>query len=231
MGEASDHVTQSEVDDAQNVLGQAQAGKRTAGGNTADLGALTGLLKLVPGTGDLSREAEDLQRSADEQTRGGNMGADDNYSADRSFNPGAMFNSMTGSADGSKVPTDPEEIIKKIYPILLFRDNVVRTISNIISKIPGLESVVDKITETVTLFVMRLIAPYILPLIATASQGLKQGSSAVVGSSAQQQYVVFDNPHSTDPTHSMVSVFSCSPGQYCSYLIVHSCRKTTFPIF
>jgi len=80
----------------------------------------------------------------------------------------------------------------------------VRSIDKVISKIPGLESIVEKITETVTLFVMRLLAPYVMPLISLASQGLKQGSSSVVHSSAQQQYLVFDDPHSSDPTHSMV---------------------------
>ncbi|KAF4549134.1 Hypothetical protein D9617_23g005490 [Elsinoe fawcettii] len=209
LGEASDHVTQSEVDDMNEVLGSAQSGKRSTGGNGSDIGDLTGILKLIPGTSDLAREAETLQRDSDSQSRG--MGGGDNYSStrggdfggssDRAFNP----MSAMGGGSGGKPTTDPQEIIKKIYPILQFRDNVVRTIDGIISKIPGLESAVEKLTETVTLFVMRLMAPYIMPLIGAASQGLKQGSSAVVDSSAKQQYVVFDNPNSSDPTHSMLS--------------------------
>ncbi|PNS18395.1 hypothetical protein CAC42_6212 [Sphaceloma murrayae] len=209
LGEASDHVTQSEVDDMNEVLGSAQSGKRSTDGNGSDIGDLTGILMLIPGTSDLAREAENLQRDADSQSRG--FGGDDNYSATRGGDFGGdfggesdrAFNPMGGS--GVAVPTDPQEIIKKIYPILVFRDNVVRTIDGIISKIPGLESAVEKLTETVTLFVMRLLAPYIMPLIGAASQGLKQGSSAVVDSSAKQQYIVFDNPNSSDPTHSMLS--------------------------
>ncbi|KAF2227163.1 heterokaryon incompatibility protein Het-C-domain-containing protein [Elsinoe ampelina] len=208
LGEASDHVTQSEVDDMNEVLGSAQSGKRSTGGNGSDIGDLTGILKLIPGTSDLATEAENLQRDADSQSRG--FGGGDNYSStrggdfgggsDRAFNP---MSSMGGS--GGKPITDPQEIVKKIYPILQFRDNVVRTIDGIVSKIPGLESAIEKLTETVTLFVMRLLAPYIMPLIGAASQGLKQGSSAVVDSSAKQQYIVFDQPQSSDPTHSMLS--------------------------
>lgn len=209
IGEASDHVVQSEVDDMNDALGQAKAGQRSAGGNGTDLGDLTGLLSMVPGTGDLARQAEELQRDADQQSSfNAQQGAYsstrgvDGGSTDRAFNPMSMLGGAGGNAQN--IPTDPQEIVKRIYPILQFRDNVVRSIESIISKIPGLEWVVDKITETVTLFVMRLLAPYIMPLIAAASQGLKQGSSAVVKSSVDQQFIVFDNPNSSDPTHSMV---------------------------
>jgi hypothetical protein len=100
---------------------------------------------------------------------------------------------------------DPQAVISKIYPILVFRDKVVRTISAIVSKIPGLEALIDKITETVTLFVFSLLAPYILPIIKTASEQLKTGSSAVVHSSADHQYEPWSIPTCTDPTHSMLS--------------------------
>ena len=45
---------------------------------------------------------------------------------------------------------DPQKTIRQIYPILAFRDKVVRTISAIIEKIPGLEALVERITETVS---------------------------------------------------------------------------------
>lgn len=52
---------------------------------------------------------------------------------------------------------------------------------------------------------MGLLAPYIKPIIAEASNGLKQGSGTVVDASARQQYLVWSDPTSTDPTHSMLS--------------------------
>ncbi len=52
---------------------------------------------------------------------------------------------------------------------------------------------------------MGLLAPYVKPVIAAASNALKQGSGTVVASSARQQYLVWSDPTSTDPTHSMLS--------------------------
>lgn len=52
---------------------------------------------------------------------------------------------------------------------------------------------------------MGLLAPYIKPIIAAASNALKTGSGTVVDASARQQYLVWSDPTSTDPTHSMLS--------------------------
>jgi len=100
---------------------------------------------------------------------------------------------------------DPATIVPKIYPILAFRDNVVRSISAIVSKIPGLEKLLETITERVTLFVLSLLAPFIQPIITAATKQLKQGSSAVVDSSASHQYEPWTDEHCTDPTHSLLS--------------------------
>jgi len=100
---------------------------------------------------------------------------------------------------------DPSTIIPKIYPILAFRDKVVRSISAIVSKIPGLEKLVETITERVTLFVLSLLAPFIQPIINAASEQLKLGSSAVVESSGKHQYEPWTDPYCTDPTHSLLS--------------------------
>ena len=52
---------------------------------------------------------------------------------------------------------------------------------------------------------MGLLAPYVKPVIAAASNALKTGSGTVVDASARQQYLVWSDPTSTDPTHSMLS--------------------------
>jgi Heterokaryon incompatibility protein Het-C len=100
---------------------------------------------------------------------------------------------------------DPAKTIQQIYPILVFRDKVVRSISAIISKIPGLEALVDKITETLTIFILSLLAPFIRPIINGLTKQLQAGSSAVVDSSGRHQYEPWTDPHCTDPTHSMLS--------------------------
>lgn len=100
---------------------------------------------------------------------------------------------------------DAEKIVKQIYPILEFRDKVVRTVSSIIEKIPGLEALVEKISESVTIYVFSLLAPYIRPLVAAASQSMQAGSNGVLQAAAKHQFEPWNNPHCTDPTHSMLS--------------------------
>lgn len=86
-----------------------------------------------------------------------------------------------------------------------FRDKVVRAISATIEKIPGLEALVEKVTETLTIFVLSLLAPFIRPIINAVSAQLKTGSSGVVDASGKHQYEPWTNPHCSDPTHSLLS--------------------------
>lgn len=218
LGEATDHLTQSELDEMDDTLGIASgAGKKSVGGSGNSSGgcdALTDLLSKVPGTGNLIAEARDLQASSDAQAAvnyGASRGGfDDDYSSSRA---GPTFQGPPGSVGGPPGPgipgmnpnMDPAAVVAKIYPILVFRDNVVRTISAIISKIPGLEKLIDTITERVTLFVFSLLAPFIRPIITAASAQLKAGSSTVVDASAHHQYEPWTDPNCTDPTHSLLS--------------------------
>lgn len=100
---------------------------------------------------------------------------------------------------------DPAKTMAQIYPILVFRDKVVRTVSAIIEKIPGLEALVERITETLTVFILSLLAPFVRPVIKAISKTLQAGSTEVIDSSGQHQYEVWTNPNSSDPTHSMLS--------------------------
>ncbi|KIX08312.1 uncharacterized protein Z518_02968 [Rhinocladiella mackenziei CBS 650.93] len=112
--------------------------------------------------------------------------------------------SASGSLEG--MPNfDPAKTVAQIYPILAFRDKVVRTISSIIEKIPGLEALVDRITETLTVFILSLLAPFVRPVLGTISKTLQTGSEGVINSSGKHQYEVWTDPHSSDPTHSMLS--------------------------
>lgn len=184
-------------------------------GATRQANDLIDLLGKVPGsTSGLVQQARELQRDSQAQAER-NMGDETTRAG---FSP-------FGAASGQSAQNiDPKAVIAKIYPIMVFRDNVVRTISGIVSHIPGLESVrlpsflsswfppllilsqlIEKISEKVTMFVMSLLSPYILPIIRTASAQLKTGSSTVINSSANHQYEVWSDPSCTDPTHSMLS--------------------------
>ncbi|TPR03271.1 IBR domain family protein [Aspergillus niger] len=223
LGEANDHFTQSEVNEMDIALGDAEA--NSSGGS---LGAFTGLLGNIPGTKDLVEEAEELKRRSEAQesanrsygarsgytTRGVSREVDD-YSAPRSrgFDDEvptyrANENERPGedSQSGSALQDfDPSKTIAQIYPILEFRDKVVRKLASIIEKIPGLEAIVEKITETLTVFVMSLLAPFIRPLINAASKSLQAGSSGVIDASGKHQYEPWTDPNCTDPTHSLLS--------------------------
>jgi hypothetical protein len=220
LGEATDHITSSEIDEVNTALVDAVScnnnGKRGPGGESAACSGLIDVLSKVPGTGNLIQEAQSLQAASDAQAASNaRSGGYDDYGSRAGGQGGYQqpptFDAPPGSVGGPPGPnipgteTDPATIIPKIYPILVFRDNVVRSISAIISKIPGLEKLIETITERVTLFVLSLLAPFILPIIKTASAQLKSGSSAVIDSAAKHQYEVWTIPTSTDPTHSMLS--------------------------
>lgn len=190
LGEATDHFTQTEVNESEvEQLNQTlqMAQKRSAGEDgQRSLDSFTSLLGQVPGLGGgLVSQARDLQAQSDQ--------AEYEQQRTRAEGDPKLFGYDLQSLD-------PQETIKKIYPILEFRDNIVRAINNTIAKIPGLEALVEKISEKLTLFIMGLLAPYIRPIIDTVSKSLKEGSSGVVNASADQQFGPWTDSMCTDPT-------------------------------
>jgi hypothetical protein len=212
------------------ALNQASAAQNAGGKRGADpatkASPFTDLLAQVPGTGSLIEEARQLQAASDAQAAenermASSQGYDSSYAPygnqydmARANNPTApTFQAPPGAQGGPPGPgipgvnvnVDPQQAMAKIYPFLAFRDKVVRNIASIVEKIPGLEKAIETISEKVTLFIMGLLAPFIKPIIAAASNALKQGSGTVVDASAKQQFLVWTDPTSTDPTHSMLS--------------------------
>ncbi|MCJ1311945.1 hypothetical protein MMC25_005619 [Agyrium rufum] len=225
LGEATDHFAQTEIDEMDVALGDAHSQQASGGsgsrsfdgGSVGQTQYFTSLLSQVPGAGGLCGEAERLQAmsQAQEQAISGDQG--DFYGSSREAQPGSSYQTnfagppgSVGGPPGPGIPGmsanfDPIETARKIYPILEFRDKVVKAISATIEKIPGLEALVEKITETLTLFVLSLLAPFIRPVIEACSKQLKAGSSTVVDASGKHQYEVWDNAHCSDPTHSLLS--------------------------
>jgi hypothetical protein len=205
LGEATDHFTQSEVDEMNVALKNAEQLTKTSGGLNAPgqrglfgLGGSGGggdfisLIGQLPSIGGgFASQAKALQaasaaqeqRNAAQQTTRGNANI----------------------VPGMSPDFDPVKVAGQIYPILEFRDKIVKSINNMISKIPGLEKLLEKISESLTAFVLGLLAPFVRPIIEQVSKVLKDGSSTVINSSANSQLEPWKNPNCSDPTHSMLS--------------------------
>ena len=181
---------------------------------------MTSLLGQVPGASGLCRQAEELQAQsaaqarANSSSRGLNDGPDYGDARGSQSAPGYEgFQAPPGSMGGPPGPGipgmspnfDPVKTAKQIYPILEFRDKVVKVISATIEKIPGLQALVERITETLTLFVLSLLAPFIRPIINAVAKSLKTGSTTVIDASGNHQYEVWTDSHCSDPTHSLLS--------------------------
>ncbi|KAH8599628.1 heterokaryon incompatibility protein Het-C-domain-containing protein [Bisporella sp. PMI_857] len=194
LGEATDHFTQTEVEEmdlallnAEKLQGQ-NDGKRGLFGSGNDFASLIG---QVPGLGGgLADSARELQtRSAAQEYQNSTTRS----SIKTSFQgpPGSQGGPPGPGIPGMSPDFDP--------------DRVVKAISSTIAKIPGLEALVDKISETLTVFILSLLAPFVRPIIDAVSKSLKEGSTGVVEASANSQFEPWNDPYCTNPTHSMLS--------------------------
>jgi len=201
--EATDHFTQSEVDEMNEAFQNAQThttglgiGGTTSrgffglgGGSSSGGGDFISLISKLPiGGGEFASQARDLKAASERQEKE-NARAGDNVNIVPGMSPNF----------------DPVKVAKQIYPILEFRDRIVRSISNTVAKIPGLEGLLEKIGETLTAFIMGLLAPFVQPIIKSVSKVLKDGSSNIISSSAKSQLEPWSNPRCDNPTHSMLS--------------------------
>ena len=210
LGEATDHFTQSEVDEMNIALKNAeQISKSGSGGgfSTRAFGAggdFISLISKVPSLGSgFASEARRLQEMSADQER-----KNQSYSASRgdfSTSRGDTDRANVNIVPGMSPDFDPVETARKIYPILEFRDKIVRSINGVIAKIPGLEKLLEHISETLTAYILSLLAPFVRPIITQVSKALKDGSSGVINASANSQLEPWKNPRCTDPTHSMLS--------------------------
>ncbi|KAH9216984.1 heterokaryon incompatibility protein Het-C-domain-containing protein [Leptodontidium sp. 2 PMI_412] len=211
LGEATDHFTQTEVEEMDLALKGAEQAQ--AGGGTGQRGLFgsgggtdfTSLLSQVPGMGSgLASTARGLQEQSAEQEYQNTL---KRSSVETSFAapPGSHLGHSGNQIPGMSESFDPLKTAKQIYPILEFRDRVVKAISATIAKIPGLESLVERISETLTVFILSLLSPFIRPIIDAVSKSLKEGSSTVVEASANSQFEPWNDAHCSNPTHSMLS--------------------------
>lgn len=181
LGEATDHFAQSEVDEMDLALKGAENAQGAGQRGPGDGSDFSGLIAQVPGMGGLAQTARDLQSQSAAQEYE-NATTTNKVNTNFTGPPGS-----TGAVAGPGIPGmspnfDPIKTARQIYPILEFRDKVVRAINHTIANIPGLESLIEKIGEKLTVFVLSLLSPFIRPIIESVSAALRKGSSGVLES-------------------------------------------------
>ncbi|KAH9178845.1 Het-C-domain-containing protein [Lactarius sanguifluus] len=97
----------------------------------------------------------------------------------------------------------PPEVQKRLLAMLKWHDDVVRSVSEKIEAIPGLETLLDNLSDALNAYVYTVLAPWLSPILKEATSTLSEGSKVVIDSA--DQYEVFDRPNASDPSHSLLS--------------------------
>lgn len=206
LGEASDHLSEASVSDLNKELDKARAKSRSQtrsgpGSGPADpADVLRDLLFALPGGSgsEMSRDLDNINRI------------------------------RAGPAQGGKRPEDmsPQELHGVLWQVLTFRDSVVKKITQTIQMIPGLGPLIQKITDSINVFVLTTLEPFLKPILKSATGGLSAVSGEVIDN--HDQYEVFNDPRASDPTHSFLSkdhfnlILNEPAGHLAKIIVVHA---------
>jgi hypothetical protein len=179
LGEFGDKATQSEIDELEGTM---------QSGSQANTSVLKDLLDKIPsglfGGTDEKSKADELQANA----------------------TAAQMSQMRVS------PREPEaftrqmqEVVRQIYPIIEWHDEIMLSITETIEAIPILPDLIEQLEGEVNKFVFTLLAPFVLPIINQIKTELNAGSTEIIQSSKDKQLIVFNDDNCSDPTHSMLS--------------------------
>ncbi|KZT04457.1 Het-C-domain-containing protein [Laetiporus sulphureus 93-53] len=182
LGEATDHISQASVVDLNAELDKARAksasfSSRSFSGedsSNATAGVLRSLLEKLP---DGSGGEMERQMDGVQRLRAQNTLAPEDMS--------------------------PQQLHDVLWQVLSFRDSVMKKVSIIIDKIPGLGSLLESISDSISVFVFTTLEPFLKPIMQQATTGLMTASGEVIKKT--DQYEVFNNPNASDPTHSFLS--------------------------
>ncbi|KAJ5050984.1 uncharacterized protein L3040_002851 [Drepanopeziza brunnea f. sp. 'multigermtubi'] len=194
VGEMGDKVAQSEIEGLESQLNKASEDDE----KNDQTSVLKGILDNVPwdllegdGKPDTNK-ADELKQAAAAKKQ------------ETQQNP-LDRNASLGGIDIDQAKGQAQQTLKDMYPILEFHDQVMKGVTEVISKVPGLDDLLENMSGALQIFIFSLLAPYVTPIIAQARVELKSGSEGVLKSSEKGQYEVFENDNFTDPTHSMLS--------------------------
>lgn len=198
LGEATDHLSEASVTDLNKEFDTARSKSQSSGKSPFD--TLRDLFVSIPGDtgGDMTRQIEGVERI------------------------------RAGPAQGGKRPEDmsPQEIHSVLWQVLSFRDSVMKKISVTIEKIPGLGALIEKISDSISVFVFTTVEPFVKPVLQSATNGLQLASAEVVNT--HDQYEVFNDPLASDPTHSFLSkdhfnlILNEPAGQLAKIILIHT---------
>ncbi|CZS97058.1 related to Het-c protein [Rhynchosporium agropyri] len=194
VGEMGDKVAQSEIEGLDSQLNQASQDDE----KNDQTSVLKAILDKVPwdllesDTKPDAAKADQLKEAA---------AAKKQETAAHPPDPNASL----GGVNIEEAKAQAQQTLKDMYPILEFHDQVMKGVTEVISKVPGLDDLLENMTGALQIFVFSLLAPYVTPIIAHARVELKSTSEGVLKTSEKGQYEVFENDTCTDPTHSMLS--------------------------
>lgn len=178
-GEFQDKATQSEIKDLEDALNDAE---------NSDGSVLRDLLSKIPsglfGGKDEAGKVNELQQNAQAHQ---------------------MQNTRISPRQPEEWARYLQDVQKQIYPIIQWHDEVMQGLTQTIEKLPILPDLIERVQDEINKFVFSLLAPYVVPIIRQISNELETGSSEIIGTSKAQQHIVFNDDHSSDPTHSMLS--------------------------
>jgi hypothetical protein len=196
VGELGDKVAQSEVEDMESKL--------TSASEKDDQNDQTSILKeildkvpwdMLEGDGDAKPDpakADELKQAAARKAE---------EAKEHPLDP----NLTLGGVNIEEAKQTAEQTLKDMYPILEFHDQIMKAMTTIMSKVPGLDDLLENMSGALQIFIFSLLSPYVKPIIAQARLELKSTSQGVLKSSEKGQYEVFNNENCSDPTHSMLS--------------------------
>ncbi|KAK3314097.1 heterokaryon incompatibility Het-C, partial [Apodospora peruviana] len=110
----------------------------------------------------------------------------------------AMVGSESKKVAVSDQSLDDELVLKNIRAVLELGDKIAKFVH-------GNPRLQEKFDETLTVFVLGLLAPFVRPVIATVTKALREASSRATSDSKLHQFDPWDDSKCTDPTHSMLS--------------------------
>ncbi|VBB72571.1 Putative protein of unknown function [Podospora comata] len=177
-GEVSDKLIQSEIQDLENTLEQSK---------NSDLSYLRELLDKIPDGligGDKKNKVNEIQDNA---------------------NAAQMEQTSISPKETEEFTRQVQDIFRQIMPAIEYHDDLLKSISEAVSRIPILPKIIEQLEEQLSLFVFQVIAPFVIPVIEQIKNELATGATEIIESSKNEQHIVFEDDDASDPTHSMLS--------------------------